>query len=222
MKKKATPAQLRALAKGRKKRAANLRRKRKRKRPKKMTKRRRINYGITGGSGDVNPQYYHGTLRLKATDTITEASYQLPVPRLPIGGRSTVLEILRIYWLCLPFKDCLAGNKRKFQHISFSTIPQGEVTLATFNEPNVFCQMRLYQEGAFTGGGSFAYSYDGLMSYDLTDGAGHGFLIGTDKIFVQCDSDDQTPEITTFNFKILYRFKSITLQEYIGIVQGQQ
>jgi len=225
MKRKATPAQLRALKKGRRIRAQNLK-KRKRKTPKKktrrMAKRRRIDNTLTGGTGDVCPQYYHGTIRLKATDTVTEIGFQLPIPRVPTTGRATIIEVLRVFWMPTQLKNMAVAQKRLAQHISFSTIAQGEVTLAGFNEPNVFAQMAVFAEGAFTAAGSYLATFVGPQVYELTDSAGHGFLLATDRVFVQAVTDDFTPDVGTFHFKILYRFKAVPLQEYIGIVQSQQ
>jgi hypothetical protein len=57
--------------------------------------------------------------------------------------------------------------------------------------------------------------------WDFTDGAGHGILVATDNIFIQASTNGQNTA-SLFRFKILYRFKSVSLVEYIGIVQSQQ
>lgn len=56
---------------------------------------------------------------------------------------------------------------------------------------------------------------------NLTDGAGHGYLVATDYIFAQVGSQN-TNAAQFVDIKILYRWKNVGLQEYIGIVQGQQ
>lgn len=73
------------------------------------------------------------------------------------------------------------------------------------------------------------YSADneGVDIHDLTDGAGHGVLIATDNIWLTAFINGAVPDIGTtaaLNVfcEILYRFKKVTLQEYIGIVQSQQ
>jgi hypothetical protein len=55
---------------------------------------------------------------------------------------------------------------------------------------------------------------------DLTDGAGHGFLVATDQIYAQIASTN-TGAAQSCDVKIMYRWKNVGLQEYIGIVQGQ-
>lgn len=71
--------------------------------------------------------------------------------------------------------------------------------------------------------------------HDLTDGAGHGILVATDNIYLATEIGlfsqvfGGGPTIAfsgnsrcQIDVEIFYRFKSVTLQEYIGIVQSQQ
>ena len=60
-----------------------------------------------------------------------------------------------------------------------------------------------------------------LYVHDLTDGAGHGVLVGTDNIYLQIVSVT-TGSANTINCKILYRWKDVSTTEYVGIVQSQQ
>lgn len=73
------------------------------------------------------------------------------------------------------------------------------------------------------------YSTDneGVDIHDLTDGAGHGVLIATDNVWLTAWLNGAVPDIGTtaqlnVYAELLYRFKKVTLQEYIGIVQSQQ
>lgn len=56
---------------------------------------------------------------------------------------------------------------------------------------------------------------------DLTDKAGHGFLVATDQIYAYIQSANLGDNVTGY-MRVQYRFKEVTLQEYIGIVQSQQ
>lgn len=201
--------------------------KRKRKAPvrrrRTMTKRRRVGDLLTGGTGDVNPQYMHGVCAMKVADSIAEYAFNVPIVRIPgASNRVTIMEVLKLFWHPEPFKVDEVGVSHQVQQISFSTIAQGTALWAGFQEPNVFCQMAKGYRGAFTATGSMnAYHYFPEM-YDITDGAGHGFLIASDKIFVQVDTTQFTPDLIHFRWKILYRLKTVGLTEYIGIVQSQQ
>ncbi len=240
MKRKCSAKQLRALARGRKIRKQNLRKKGKR--PlRRTTSTRRVTQkrrkykrrnstgnmsayirSLTGGSKDVNPQFMHGKVLLSAADTITEGSFNVPVVRIPSTNRATIMEVLKI-WLYPPdFINTAAADVRQVAVCSFSTIAQGITTFAGYHEPNVFCQYTMEKESAFTAlQGMTTYSPIGPFLTDLTDGAGHGLLIAGDRIFVQADTGAFGVAVT-FSFKILYRLKSVALTEYIGIVQSQQ
>ncbi len=56
---------------------------------------------------------------------------------------------------------------------------------------------------------------------DLTDDTGHGVLVATDNIFIQCFSSSALNPITA-SARLFYRWKNVSLAEYIGIVQSQQ
>lgn len=86
----------------------------------------------------------------------------------------------------------------------------------TTKEPN-------YREflGAFTAAGSLSNVYNQMLEMDLTDGAGHGLLLATNSIFMQGDTTLFTPAVAVFDCKMLYRFKTVDILEYVGIVQSQ-
>lgn len=56
---------------------------------------------------------------------------------------------------------------------------------------------------------------------DFTDGAGHGMLIGVDSLFARLAST-ATGSANTAYIRLYYRFKEVSLTEYVGIVQSQQ
>lgn len=56
---------------------------------------------------------------------------------------------------------------------------------------------------------------------DLTDEAGHGYLVATDTITLETNAD-QTAAVNAGFARIRYRWKEVSLTEYIGIVQAQQ
>lgn len=60
------------------------------------------------------------------------------------------------------------------------------------------------------------------QTQDLTDGAGHGVLVATDAIYLQIFTTGVANTSETGRFRMLYRFKNVSLAEYIGIVQSQQ
>jgi len=82
----------------------------------------------------------------------------------------------------------------------------------------------MYQKerfGAFSAGTGIMTITQEPYHDDLSDGAGHGTLIATDQIFFQIASSN-TGAQNTAAVKVWYRWKNVSLQEYVGIVQSQQ
>lgn len=176
---------------------------------------------LTGGTGDVNPQWLTGTFTQTAADTTSSNPITLPIQRLPQQGGAQVMEVLKIMYNHTPFPAIAAvGESLDLISAFFSTSNFG-TTAVTIAEPRVFDGFNRAQRGAFTAGGTYAYVDTTTIIHDLMDGAGHGLLIATDQIFIQIQSTG-TGVANTVQFKILYRMKNVSLQEYIGIVQSQQ
>ncbi len=235
MKRKATPKQLRALAKGRKKRKANLRKARKGKRKRsvkraKPIKKRRRGFSLrtntdmsklTGGTGDVNPQFYTGLITMAATDTDEVKAYLAPVSKgiFTKAGRATVMEILAVYSELPGFPLAVAGALSQTRAIYFATT---DGIKSSIGDPGVFAGFSSQKQSAFTALGSYAATFDNMYIWDLTDQAGHGFLLASDYFYVTVNTRSYTPAVGTFAFKVMYRYKNVSLTEYIGIVQSQQ
>ena len=178
---------------------------------------------LTGGTKDVNPQYMHGILTLSAANTTTEVTQGTPIVRVgpQSGGEAVIMEILKIF-VDHANNDATNAAATAFNQTLFFGTTSAGTTTRTFDDPRVFA---MYRHGTFA---SFTAAGTGLQDIfnepgvvDLTDGAGHGILVATDNIYVQGSSAAMTGA-GVFRWKILYRFKRVSLVEYIGIVQSQQ
>lgn len=241
-KRKCSKKQLAALARGRKKRKANLRRKRPYKRrkstrrlksptKKKRKLKRRNSTGsmhLTGGSGDVNPQFISGLAQfLGQTPPYSKlVQYQTipnPVSKLPRkGAKVTVLEVLKIYAkFQYEHPPHVAANNDFFQMISFSTKPHPDGDYYRFGQSQCLFQI---ESGYYIIGVApvsyYVHDPDQPFEYDLTDSAGHGILVATDSIYVATEAFGYEFQ-NEMSWKIMYRFKNVSLTEYIGIVQSQ-
>lgn len=181
---------------------------------------RRRGESLTGGSGDVNPQFLSGSGTQSAVDTTTPVQINLPVTRVPQGDKVTIIELLKVYWDIPHINGTAAGDTLYNISAAFSTISFG-TAFPGFNEPNVFAFAQRTKLKAFTAAGTYEDTVQDPMVMDLTDGAGHGILIGTDKCFLSVNST-ATGNANTVSFKWLYRFKTVDITEYVGIVQSQQ
>ena len=177
--------------------------------------------GITGGTKDVNPQFVSGSVTLGAANTYKQET--VPTPIVKVGqtqGSAVILEILKVM-VDGPDVDLdNAAATTRTATLQFTTNSQSAI--APFSLSTMFAYYSKATRNAFTAAGT-GILYDETSPYvlDLTDGAGHGVLVASDNIFIGGVTSGYTGA-ATFTYKILYRFKRVSLVEYIGIVQSQQ
>lgn len=166
---------------------------------------------LTGGTGDVSPQLMTLTATQTAADTVTSVQFPIPVQRLPTGTKAQVMEVLKVF-------ASVRGAGIEVDNRVFLTLTTRDfgTTQANLSDPNVFF---LYKREILITTSGQIINYEPYLM-DLTDNAGHGILIATDKIYLQVGSVT-TGTAVTGDIKILYRWKNVALSEYIGIVQAQ-
>lgn len=166
---------------------------------------------ITGGTGDVNPQTLTESLTQSAADTNTTLEIPVPIARFQLRkGKSIIMEILQVKWIL----DDLVTPGGAVNVSGFLSTRSGTPNLTT---STVFSQVRV--DGIFAT--AVGISYVPLIYNDvLHDGAGHGFLVATDNIYLTVRSTN-TSAANLVTAKIFYRFKEVSLEEYLGIVASQ-
>lgn len=169
---------------------------------------------LTGGTGDVNPQYLSINIAQTAADSTTAVTFPLPLPRFqPTKNRSIVLEVLRVTFLLRTANWVFVNNARIFCNVSTSNTAFGvddHQTFATFTQT--------YQQTLLAA--NVNYIWNGPKEVDTTDGAGHGLLVATNAITVALGSV-LTSDTNVVDLKLWYRYKEVGLTEYIGIVAQQ-
>jgi hypothetical protein len=181
---------------------------------------KRIRDSLTGGTGDVNPQWLRISAAQSGTDATTTVQQQLPIQRLPTGNRSQIIEIIKVFWYIPQVGGTAAGEVAYSITANLATSSSGTTAYLASN-PKVIDFVSRFKNEAFTAAGTYYTVSDNPVVHDLTDGSGHGVLVATDSMYVQVISAS-TGNTNTIVCAILYRFKDIGLQEYIGIVQSQQ
>jgi len=179
---------------------------------------------LTGGTDDVNPQYLSFSVTMNAADTTKQATITTPVIRVGANnnGSATIIELLRLYVNMPDFDGPAAALTKESAVFALSTSPPGTTTLAKLSDPKVIAYLANYNQSAFTAGGTGTVAKGKEPAiWDFTDNAGHGVLVATDELYVQVDTSGQANP-SSFEVKLLYRFKTVKLVEYIGIVQSQQ
>lgn len=175
---------------------------------------------LTGGTGDVSPQLITQRVIMSAANTYTEATIPIPVARFQLRrGKSMVMELLKVYWDLGPSdSNPSAGGNVSTILAQLSTV---SLTNVAPNDPRVISYCNREYRGAFTAAGTYLTVTTDPYVDDKTDGAGHGVIIATDNIFIGIVTGNFVAA-SQVDFRILYRFKEVSLEEYIGIVQSQQ
>ena len=175
---------------------------------------------FSGGTGDVSPQILTSSIVMTAANTYTEVVIPIPIARFQLRkGKSIVMEILRVLFDSGP-KDnnFAAGGESSSIRQQLSTV---SLTGILPNDPHVFAFYDKEYRGAFTAAGTFGLAVQEPFDVDLSDGGGHGYLVATDNVFFGMQTT-AFAGASSGVVKIIYRFKEISIEEYIGIVQGQQ
>lgn len=168
---------------------------------------------LTGGSGDVNPNWFKISATQSAADTFTQTTNPLPVQRLSGGPgrkRAMIMEILKV---CFYQTSAVAEVDSIIQCFlttkSYATQPPD-------TDGPIIARVRC--ANMITTSGSFQPSWP--MVIDVTDGAGHGMVVASDNLYLSVSSTT-TGIANTFAAYILYRWKNVGLEEYIGVAQSQ-
>lgn len=186
---------------------------------------------LTGGSGDVNPQWMCLQVTQTSADALTTVSIPLPVQRLAQkSGKSMVMEILKIFWdipayTVAPAQGIIIWVALSTKSPLLPVTPTQVQLNAVQASGTTIDYVNRLQACHSAAAGSF-YNVDEPVVRDLTDGAGHGVLIGADNLFLTLSTVISGSTATGANnhatCRVLYRWKDVSLQEYIGIVQSQQ
>lgn len=132
-----------------------------------------------------------------------------------------VMELLKVFYaLDEPTTIAAAAETTKLVRTILTTKNWGTTSVG-FDDGSVVSEYTYQVIGAFTAAGTYARNTAQPFVQDLTDGAGHGVLIATDSINIQMNSSG-TSLTNVCRIKLLYRWKDVAIEEYVGIVQSQQ
>lgn len=180
---------------------------------------------LTGGTGDVNPQWFT-TATQAIGSTYADTGTTIPRERLPYGSRSQVMEILKVQLIfssTTTFTQTAATAESARIYLTTSSFGATEPT--TSQQAGKVIAIKRIDLLSVAAAPAASFQMIGLYDMiDLTDSAGHGLLVATDQVFTGMI---QTSAAIPFAaggvaWRIMYRWKNVGLQEYIGIVQSQQ
>lgn len=176
---------------------------------------------LTGGTNDVNPQYFCGRVSTVVANTAVTAAFIMPISRLHTQRKkTTVMEILRVELYPPHEIDTNAGQHITGVNMAVGTRNWGATEIFP-DDPYAVAYAGFHQVSAFTNAQGYVVLDRLPYTIDLTDSQGHGTLVATDSLYVQLDTTAFNAAATGY-FRILYRFKNVSMSEYVGIVQAQQ
>lgn len=174
---------------------------------------------------DLKPQFMSVQVAANtAASKYTETNVQLPVMR---GGgrpgRYQIMEILKIFMDVPTRRDEADVSHSGFGYVSTVSLHDtGDTysdTTQNADEANAAIIAYLaFSQVTTTSGTAQTLS---PVEANLTDGAGNGVLVATDRLFFGHGNAGGT-SFNTWQVRILYRLYDAGIQEYLGIVQSQQ
>ena len=177
---------------------------------------------LTGGTGDVNPQIAHffvNQLTVDGGGLLTTSTFQLPLwPYTTPKDKAAVIELLRAEAQFdadeLYGTASVTGGWEVESTLSIAQVnnawPQADV--------NTIAHHTIVTIGTTTTINNLL-NIPVTKSFDLTDGAGHGVVIPRRTVVVNLGSAG-TQVMNNITWRILYRFKLVTITEWLTM-QGQ-
>lgn len=189
---------------------------------------------LTGGSGDVKPQYIVASMDVPAgtaAQASVKASFVIPIPPGTSGGNGkTILvpELLSISRMAANMEALLNevdGASGKWAVVRVSTggpdIPSASALLSTPSQ-RTFYQFYVESGGAsFNGANNVTRSgagTGGTDSINFTDSAGNGIIMFGNTFTISAVSEGTGwPQATVrWIFWIKYRLSEVTLEDYLA------
>jgi len=171
---------------------------------------------------DINPQWLSFSFIPGTPGTTQTWALALPQNRLlqPRPNEAVVLELLRVQWGIPGIPDVDDVTETAYFMQGAITTRDHGTTAVTFGMTDLIDIVAVEFQGAWTAGGSYALVHHRVDDHDLTDSSGNGPLVATDNLFIQLYGAAEFALV--INGRLLYRFRTVPLSEFIGMVQSQQ
>lgn len=166
---------------------------------------------------DLHPQYITANSVMTAADTEGVFVINMPLPRVNMGssGRSWCIEVIAVDWF---YGSTLQASANTVREWNLYTGTFTAAQASGMGDGRAFCGLQ--QRLGFGTAVGFVF-YPGSGRVELTDGAGNGFLVASDTMTLR-NSSSGTTAAQDITVKIWYRFVSVGMAEFVGIVQSQQ
>lgn len=158
--------------------------------------------------------YTYTVVRGLFADDDSPLSLNLPKPVIGTSSsKATIIEMLKVW-----FYSAHNSTQSSAMHAFLSTRPVSNGFAATIDPAVIASVTKLVHRDDTAG--NMIMDQNWPVEIDLTDEAGHGVLVATDKIYLTVSSES-TGDTNDVACRILYRYKTVGITEYVGIVQSQ-
>jgi len=160
---------------------------------------------------DVHPQWLDADVQQSAANAWTTQAIPLPVPRLrrETGDQVQLIEIIRVN-MAPNIETIATGNRfsAKLMTRDYDTDPK--------EGPTTICTTSIEMRGA----GIAEFVSVEPYVHELHDYQGHGYLVAVDTLYLGMATTGQAVPLTS-HCRIYWRFKTVNLAEFLGLIQSQ-
>ena len=170
---------------------------------------------------DENPQWLTYTAIPAIAGTTETFPVALPQNRLqaPGRGKAMVIEILSITWYTSGVPPIAAAAETSLQYLAAITTRDHEGVPVAFTAQDLIDMISIDLSGAFTAAGTYYFPFNRILRHDVHDGDGNGVLVAGDNVYLQLSGDASFA--VNASFRLLYRYKEVLLEEFVGMFQSQ-
>lgn len=172
------------------------------------------------GNSDIKPQFLRASVIQSAVNAFTNKPMNTPVVPNVGNGKALVMEILKIFMRLSPSDvvNAVEALTRASLSINLPTIINSWDTPGMIgrieNGKRIFDSAATDATVALNSGTGF-----GQVVYDLTDGNGNGYLVGSKLLHLSIDSSANIVEKGA-ETAVLFRLIQVTAIEFAGILSG--
>lgn len=167
------------------------------------------------GVRDSFPNYFDINIQHSSANTYTTIPVNLPIARVTSGSRTaTIIELL---WAsCTPVGIDFNANDDSINFSLYMGPPQD--THFPIEGVDSYCIFNVRYDTDFTTSGMWVSKFPHKVNLQSKDG--FGFLVASDKINAAVLSSGEGGAVD-WRVRVYYRFVTVGIEEYIGIVQSQ-
>ena len=176
-----------------------------------MSKRQKMS---KGRNKDVYPNYFSMEMVMSNANVLTTKRIALPIPRITTGTSATIMEFLWSNWT-VDSLDMVAQGDTVIYACGIGPSPTASEAFEEKDGTVLFQGERMHH---ITTSGSIIMEWPVVCNWQTTDG--HGVLVAADSMWMGLTTAGMAAA-SSLQLRVYYRFVTVSMTEYVGIVQSQ-